>query len=119
MLVGKPDAGIYRLACEHLAIERGLLLAVEDAVSGIRAAVDAGLRCVGVALHESPRKLMAAGAIHTVPDFRAVSAHGLECMLLGAIQRETADNSKNPETTALIENLASQVKEHPLAPFLP
>lgn len=80
--VGKPDASIYRLACERIGIESGHLLAVEDAVSGIRAAVDAGLRCIGIALHETPEKLEAAGAIHTIPDFLGVSAHDLECLLL-------------------------------------
>ncbi len=81
--LGKPDAAIYRLACNRIEIEPERLLAVEDAISGIRAAVGAGLRCVGVALHETHENLTAAGAIHVVRDFQSVSVHDLECILLG------------------------------------
>jgi HAD superfamily hydrolase (TIGR01509 family) len=82
VLLGKPDAAIYRLACNRLGIEPERLLAVEDAISGIRAAVGAGLRCVGVALHETPQNLTAAGAVHVVRDFETVSLHELDCILL-------------------------------------
>jgi HAD superfamily hydrolase (TIGR01509 family) len=81
--LGKPDASIYRLAWNRIEIEPEFLLAVEDAISGIRAAVDAGLRCVGVASHETPESLAAAGAIHVVRDFDSVSVHDLERILLG------------------------------------
>jgi HAD superfamily hydrolase (TIGR01509 family) len=80
---GKPDASIYRLASNRIEIEPERLLAVEDAVSGIRAAAGAGLRCVGVASHETPETLAAAGAIHVLRDFESVSVHDLEHMLLG------------------------------------
>lgn len=82
VLLGKPDASIYRLACNRIGIEPGHLLAVEDAISGIRAAVGAGLGCVGVALHETAGNLAAAGAVHVVRDFESVSVHDLECVLL-------------------------------------
>jgi HAD superfamily hydrolase (TIGR01509 family) len=80
---GKPDASIYRLACNRIKIEPEYLLAVEDAISGIQAAVGAGLRCVGVASHETSERLTAAGAVHVVADFESVSARDLESMLLG------------------------------------
>ena len=80
--LGKPDAAIYRLACNRIGIEPERLLAVEDAISGIRAAVGAGLRCVGVASHETPENLATAGAAHVVQNFEAVTAHDLECVLL-------------------------------------
>ena len=89
MRLGKPDAAIYRLACGRIKVEPEFLLAVEDAISGIRAAVDAGLRCVGVALHETPENLTAAGAIHVVHDFESVTAHDLECIL---VRRESASS---------------------------
>jgi beta-phosphoglucomutase-like phosphatase (HAD superfamily) len=60
------------------------LLAIEDAVSGIRSAVGAGLRCLAVALHEAPETLIAAGAAHVVPDFENVFSADLECLLLGS-----------------------------------
>ncbi len=83
VLLGKPDAAVYRLACSRIQVEPECLLAVEDAVSGVRAAVGAGLRCVGVALHETPETLIAAGAIHVVRGFESVTAHELECILIG------------------------------------
>ncbi len=81
--LGKPDASIYRLACSRIAFEPECLLAVEDAISGIRAAVGAGLGCVGVASHETPENLTAAGAIHVVRDFEYVAAYDLGLMLPG------------------------------------
>jgi sugar-phosphatase len=84
VLLGKPDAAVYRLACNRIGIDPEHLLAVEDAVSGIRAAVGAGLHCVGVASHETPENLSVAGAVHVLRDFEAVSAHDLECILLAS-----------------------------------
>ncbi len=81
--LGKPDASIYRLACNRIGIEPDCILAVEDATSGIRAATGAGLRCVGVASHETPENLTSAGAIHVVQDFEFVTVNDLERILLG------------------------------------
>ena len=77
VLLGKPDASIYRLACNRIQFKPECLLAVEDAISGVRAAVSAGLRCVGVASHETAESLTAAGASHVVRGFESVSAHGI------------------------------------------
>jgi HAD superfamily hydrolase (TIGR01509 family) len=82
VLLGKPDATIYRMACSRIEIAPCHLLAVEDAVSGIRAAVGAGLGCIGVASHAAPETLIAAGAVHVVSDFESVSVHELEGVLL-------------------------------------
>jgi len=82
VLLGKPDATIYRLACNRIGIEAEQLLAFEDAISGVRAAVGAGLSCVGVASHETSENLTAAGAAHVVRNFEAVAAHDLEGILL-------------------------------------
>lgn len=81
--LGKPDPAVYRLACDRLRMGPNHLLAVEDAISGIKAAAGAGLRCIGVALHETPENLIAAGAFHVVRNFESVSAHDLERILLG------------------------------------
>jgi beta-phosphoglucomutase len=82
VLLGKPDATIYRLACTRIGIAPCRLLAVEDAISGVRAAVGAGLGCIGVASHEVPANLIAAGAVEVVRDFESVSVHALESILL-------------------------------------
>jgi HAD superfamily hydrolase (TIGR01509 family) len=83
VVLGKPDAAIYRLACTRIAIDPASLLAVEDAISGIRSAIGAGLGCIGVALHETCESLTGAGAIHVLRDFESVSAHDLECIFAG------------------------------------
>ncbi|MGB7600532.1 MAG: HAD family phosphatase [Candidatus Sulfotelmatobacter sp.] len=83
VVLGKPDAAVYRLACARIAIKPANLLAVEDAISGIRSAVAAGLRCIGVALHETRQTLTLAGAMHVVRDFQSVSAHDLERIFAG------------------------------------
>jgi beta-phosphoglucomutase len=92
VLLGKPDATIYRLARERIEIAAERLLAVEDAISGIRAAVGAGIGCLGVALHELAENLTAAGAIHVVHDFESISVQDLEYILerrdLGALARQ-------------------------------
>jgi HAD superfamily hydrolase (TIGR01509 family) len=79
---GKPDPAVYSLACARLHIAPSALLAVEDAVSGIRAAVAAGLHCLAIALHEAPETLMAAGATEVLRDFENVSATDLEEVLV-------------------------------------
>jgi len=87
VLWGKPHASIYRLACSRIGIVPERLLAFEVAISGVRAAVGAGLRCVGVALHETPENLIAAGAAHVVRDFESVSLNEVECILLRRTDR--------------------------------
>lgn len=66
---GKPDPGIYRLACERINCAPNAAVAFEDAASGIRAAKGAGLRCVGIAGRRSRERLAAAGADCVLRDF--------------------------------------------------
>lgn len=80
---GKPDPAVYRLARTRLDIDAPCVLAVEDAISGVQAAVGAGLLCLGVALHENPDKLAAAGALHVVASLQSVSLHDLETLVRG------------------------------------
>lgn len=66
---GKPDPGIYLLACQRMNCPPSAAVAVEDAAAGVRAAKDAGLRCIGIASCGSEQKLTAAGADCVLPDF--------------------------------------------------
>ncbi len=75
---GKPDPAIYRLVAERLNEDPQDLLAVEDAVSGVRSAKAAGLRCIGVAPNERAEELRVAGAEHVFADFRSVSLEELK-----------------------------------------
>jgi HAD superfamily hydrolase (TIGR01509 family) len=95
--IGKPDAAIYQLACNRICIGPQHLLAVEDAISGVQAAVGAGLACVGVASHESPENLTAAGAAHVLPDFESVSVQNLQSILLGCHRSCDMDRDQAPD----------------------
>lgn len=74
----KPDPAIYRLAAERLNEIPENLLAVEDAVSGVKSAKAAGMRCMGVASANRAHSLWAAGADPVVADFRSLSLGVLE-----------------------------------------
>ncbi len=45
---GKPDPAIYLLAAERLGVDPSRCVAVEDSPHGVRAAVEAGMACLGV-----------------------------------------------------------------------
>ena len=70
---GKPAPEIFERAAERLNLAPCNLLVVEDAVSGVRAAKSAGMKCLGIAADGRGEKLRAAGAGHVVPDFRELS----------------------------------------------
>jgi HAD superfamily hydrolase (TIGR01509 family) len=82
VVLGKPNSAVYQKATERMQIDPRNVLAIEDAISGVRAAVGAGLGCVGVALHETPENLRSAGAVHVVRNFDSVSTKDLEGILL-------------------------------------
>jgi beta-phosphoglucomutase len=81
--LGKPDPSVYRLACRRLSIAPSDTLAIEDAESGIQAANGAAISCIGVAVHRSREKLLAAGAAHVVEDFIGLSVAELDALLPG------------------------------------
>jgi beta-phosphoglucomutase len=75
---GKPDPAIFLRVAKDLQRESSELLAFEDAVSGVKAAKAAGMRCVGIAQPASAAGLLAAGADPVVSDFRPLSHSKLE-----------------------------------------
>jgi beta-phosphoglucomutase len=75
---GKPDPAIYRLAAARMQEEPDRLLAVEDAVSGVKAARGAGMRCIGVAHNGRADSLHLAGANPIIENFRTLSLAQLE-----------------------------------------
>jgi len=78
VLAGKPDPAIYRLAAVRMQEVPDRLLAVEDAVSGVKAARAAGMRCLGVAHNGRADLLRLAGANPIIQDFRSLSFAQLE-----------------------------------------
>ena len=75
---GKPDPAIYQLAAERMQESPECLLAVEDAVSGVKSARAAGFRCLAVGPAQRADLLRAAGADPVIPDFRSFSLSQLE-----------------------------------------
>ena len=78
--LGKPDPSIYSLACKRLNVAPQSALAIEDAVSGIKAAKGAGVTCIAVAGHQPPHRLRAAGAAQVVANFVGFSPAQLELL---------------------------------------
>jgi beta-phosphoglucomutase len=77
----KPDPTIYRLIARRLNEAPEDLLAFEDAVSGVRSATAAGIRCVGIApgrQSEQAKSLRTAGANPVVSDFHSLSISQLD-----------------------------------------
>lgn len=75
---GKPDPSIYRLAAARLQEVPAHLVAIEDAVSGVKAARSAGLRCAAIAHNGRANSLRQAGANPIVEDFRSLSLMKLQ-----------------------------------------
>ena len=74
---GKPHPDIYLHAAAELGIAPGALLAIEDTAPGVRAAVGAGMKVVGLCagLHCGEGygdRLQAAGAHHIARSYREV-----------------------------------------------
>jgi beta-phosphoglucomutase len=76
---GKPDPAIYQLTCARLHMDGKCILAIEDAVSGVRAAKRAGLRCIGVS--NTAATLIEAGAELVIPNFLGISIERLEALM--------------------------------------
>lgn len=77
---GKPDPAIYVLAAARMKEQPVNLLAVEDAVSGVKAARSAGMRCLGIAHNGRADSLRLAGANPIVEDFRSLSFSQLQAL---------------------------------------
>lgn len=70
----KPHPDIFLLAMSRLGLKPRECLVVEDAPSGIRAALAAGSRCLGLTTSFSAEQLREAGATWTAPDLAHVPA---------------------------------------------
>ncbi|MBN8720325.1 MAG: HAD family phosphatase [Sediminibacterium magnilacihabitans] len=66
---GKPDPEPYRKMAEQLNLSPAQCLVFEDAVSGIRSAVAAGMHAIGIGNAAAEKGLLAEGAVLVIPDF--------------------------------------------------
>lgn len=86
----KPDPACYRLCVARLAerfpgagIAPGTVVAIEDTVDGIAAALGAGIAVVGVGTHLPPERLRAAGATAAVETLEGLTFGGLARLVGG------------------------------------
>ncbi|MCL6752708.1 HAD-IA family hydrolase [Nostoc sp. CCCryo 231-06] len=68
-IAGKPDPAPYQVALNKLGITAEEAIALEDSPSGIRAAVGADIRTIGIASTHDPQVLQEIGAFMAIPDF--------------------------------------------------
>jgi HAD superfamily hydrolase (TIGR01509 family) len=66
---GKPNPEVYLRAAEGLGVSANTCLVFEDAVVGVHAARNAGMRVIGVTSTYAARELLAAGAERAIADF--------------------------------------------------
>ena len=66
---GKPDPAPYQVALNSLGIQAQEAIALEDSPSGIRSAVAADIRTIGIASTHDPKILLEVGAFIAIPDF--------------------------------------------------
>jgi beta-phosphoglucomutase len=78
---GKPDPAVFLKAAHQLGVDPCELIAFEDAVSGIKAARSAGMKCIGIAPPDRVPILLAAGASCVLPDFHNVSCSEIRKLL--------------------------------------
>jgi beta-phosphoglucomutase len=74
---GKPAPDIFLRAAELVGVEPARCTVVEDAPTGVRAALAAGMRCVGVATTHAAGDLLAVGAHLVRRDLAALTVADL------------------------------------------
>lgn len=86
-IAGKPDPAPYQVALNRLGITAEQAIALEDSPSGIRSAVGAGIRTIGVTTTHEPQVLQSLGAFMAVPDFTDLQ---LWTLLNSSVQQDVA-----------------------------
>jgi beta-phosphoglucomutase len=66
---GKPDPEVYLKAVETLKTDSEYCLVFEDSLSGVRSAILAGIRVIGVTTSHTAEELSQAGTFYNIDDF--------------------------------------------------
>jgi beta-phosphoglucomutase len=70
---GKPNPEVFLRAAAGLGQPAAACLVFEDAIVGVHAARNAGMRVIGLTTAHTARELVAAGAERAIPDFEVLS----------------------------------------------
>jgi beta-phosphoglucomutase family hydrolase len=81
---GKPAPDLFLEAARRLGVKPANTLVFEDAVSGVKAGIAAGMRVCGITTSEPAEKLIASGALAAIPDFRAIPAAIIDLLARGS-----------------------------------
>jgi beta-phosphoglucomutase len=66
---GKPDPEVYLKTVENLKTDSKYCLVFEDSLAGVRSAIKAGIRVIGVTTSHSAEELSQAGTFYNIDDF--------------------------------------------------
>jgi beta-phosphoglucomutase-like phosphatase (HAD superfamily) len=66
---GKPDPEVYLKTMENLKTDSKYCLVFEDSLSGVRSAIQAGIRVIGVTTSHTAEELSQAGTFYNIDDF--------------------------------------------------
>jgi beta-phosphoglucomutase len=66
---GKPDPEVYLKTVENLKTDSEYCLVFEDSLSGVRSAIQAGIRVIGVTTSHTAEELSKAGTFYNIDDF--------------------------------------------------
>ncbi len=80
-LPGKPSPVVYQTAAARLGLPAQNCLVIEDAIPGVQAARNAGMRCLAVTSTNPAEALAAAGATRVVESLEEVSAEEIKRIL--------------------------------------
>jgi len=83
-IAGKPHPAPYQAALRKLQLTPDQAIAIEDSPSGIRSAVGAGVRTIGITSTHEAKVLREVGAFMAVPDFTDLQLWTLVNSLLEA-----------------------------------
>jgi len=71
--LGKPNPDIYLELARRLNVDKNSCIVFEDSVSGVRAAVAADIKCIGVLTSAKKETLEQLGTWRTVKDFQEIN----------------------------------------------
>jgi beta-phosphoglucomutase len=66
---GKPDPEIFELSLKKLGLSNKDCIVVEDSIDGVKSALNAGIKAIGITTSHNGEELRRNGCFYTMPDF--------------------------------------------------